>query len=222
MRQIILSVVVICSLLNCSYNRNSNEKQNIDNALLKDFLSKFDSLSLPLTITRKDYSKYSYLDFDITNPSSPSNPFYQRVEAKHYKFLGDTSKVDTLNTFYYLFKTHFKDFTLIFYQQINSCKESYWTRMNVLDFNGNIIDTLTLAGIKIYGNEKTASISKDWKVSTTLYHYLPEEPLKKGIVIEELKEDFEVSPDGHFKRTSSSKQKGYFEIIEDVFVPYKE
>jgi hypothetical protein len=204
----------------CSSTKNDKGEQNTKDELLTTFISKFDTLRLPLSIQRNDLHKYGNVDFDKVNRNDPKNPYYQTIDAKYYRYL-ENGTLDTLSSFYFLHAAHYNGFYIILYEQANESKESYWTKMNVLDNNGNIVDTLVLAGSKANTSEQYGQIDNKWKVKTVLYSYLPDEPSIYALVADVVNEELGLTPDGHFKRTSSSKQKGYFNIVDDTLVPYK-
>ncbi len=94
--------------------------------------------------------------------------------------------------------------------------------MNTLDTKGKIINTLVLAGGRGNVSEGYGWIDKDWKIKTSFFEFLPDEPSINALVANNEIEEFVLTSDGHLKKTSSSKQKGYFRFDDDTnIVPYK-
>lgn len=210
------SVIVVSLLIVCG----SCSAQPQHSRDFSDFISRFDSLRLPLSIRRNNLYRFSNRDFDTVNRKDPKKPYYQPIEPKYYKYLQNET-MDKLWKYYFLFISKHTGFYVVMYEKTNESEESYWTIMNTLNAEGKIIDTMTLAGSRANVGEKYAWIGEDWKVSTTSYQFLPDEPSIDALVANHELVEYLLTNDGHFKPTTSSKTKGYFDIVGDTLVPYK-
>jgi len=216
---LIASLSVIC----CSYSKRAREEKAVQNDQFSTFIKNFDSLRLPLSIIRKDLYKYGGRKFFDSVRTDPRNPYYQKVEAKYYRFLQREIDRTNRHEYKYLLASGLGKLSIILYKQIDLDAESFSIKMSTLTANGVVIDTLTLAGMKANVSEKYVEIDKDWKIHTTFYQYLPDEPPLQALVANKEDEEFVITSDGHFKKTFTAKNKGYFDIGpgNKSLVPYK-
>src|SRR5258706_13569014 len=172
------SVFIVSFLIMCS-SRNAEQREGSHD--FSDFISKFDSLRLPLSIRRNNLYKFSNRDFDTVNRKDPRNPYFQQIGSKYYKYLQNETR-EELCKYYFLFISKHNGFYVVMYEKTNESEESYWTIMNTMNAEGKIIDTMVLAGSRANVGEKYAWIGEDWKMSTTSYQFLPDEPSIDALV----------------------------------------
>jgi hypothetical protein len=207
-------IAVILSLLIMCGSRSAKPQERSD---FSDFISRFDSLSLPISFLRSNAQR----EFDTVNRKDPTRPFYQQIEPKHYKYLQNEAMNDKLCQFRFLFASKREGFYVVLYEQLGCATDSHWVKMNTLDSKGKIINTLVLASGIANVSEEYGWI-EDWKIKTSFFEFLPDEPGTDALVANNEIEEFILTSDGHFKKISSSKKKGYFTFGEDTnLVPDK-
>ncbi|HCW09190.1 MAG TPA: hypothetical protein DGG95_17675 [Cytophagales bacterium] len=216
---LIASFSIVC----CSNSKKANESEVTQNELFSVFIKNFDSLQLPLSIIRDGLFKYGSPVFYDSVRRNPGNPYYNVVETKYHRFLQKKIERPNKYKYRYLLASKLGNLSVILYKQIDLEAESFSIKMSTLTYDGGVIDTLTLAGMKANVSEKYVEIDKDWKIHTTYYHYLPDELPIQALVANKEEEEFIITNDGHFKKTFSNKKKGYFDIGpgNKSLVPYK-
>ena len=211
----LVPIAVIVSLLIMCGSRSAKPQEQ---SAFSDFISRFDSLRLPIPFLRSNTQR----EFDTVNHKDPQKPFYQQIEPKYYKYLQDGAMDDKLCRFRFLVASKRDGFYVILYEQLGCITDSYWVKMNTLDTKGKIINTLVLAGGRGNVSEGYGWIDKDLKIKTSFFEFLPDEPSINALVANNEIEEFVLTSDGHLKKTFSSKQKGYFRFDDDTnIVPYK-
>jgi hypothetical protein len=211
--KLVLNVIVVFLLIMCS--SCSAQPQQGD---FSKFLSGFDSLRLPISFLRSNAQR----EYDTINRKDPAKPFYQPIEPKYYKYLQNEVMNDKLCQFRFLFASKHEGFYVVLYEQLGCATDSRWVKLNTLDSKGKIINTLVLASGIANVSEGYGWIDQDWKIKTSFFKFLPDEPGLVALVANNEIEEFTLTSDGHLKKTSSSKQKGYFTFGEDTnIVPYK-
>jgi len=211
----LVPIAVIVSLLVMCGSRSAKPQEHSD---FSDFISRFDSLRLPISFLRSNAQR----DFDTINRKDPTRPFYQPIEVKYYKYLQNETVNDKLCQFRFLFASKGGSFYVVLYEQLGCVTDSRWVKMNTLDSKGKIINTLVLAGGRGNVSEEYGWIDKDWKIKTSFFEFLPDETGTDALVANNQIEEFTLTSDGQLKKSSSSKQKGYFTFGEDTnIVPYK-
>jgi|GEM_PF-762762 len=216
MKQTALIFVLIISLNCLSQNSKNQNNQNL-NISFTEFISKFVQLKLPLEINRlNDLGKYSDKIVKVVKGKNvlKTNPLCPTIPKDEYKFISD--KFPTNKNFYYqsVYVKDYKNYVLLVIIQNNRITGDYFLKLNVYNLSGKIIDTLSLAGQKIDKTDRFCSIDTNLKIKIRILNFYPDNQNGElnGL---EIKEEYLIADDGHFKRTYYKKEEGLFLIKDD-------
>lgn len=198
----------------CSSPKSSNKLAQLNDSI-ESFIFKFDSLQLPFAISNPQ--SFSYFNDTIVVEDGNSNkyipnpvfkvPFAHELNSYiRSKYILDDSK------YLCLYRYKKSEFWLLMFKKTTRDNLESWFFLNTINQYGEIIDTLRVAGFKVYDNFKYCEIDTGLNILLRTLKELPEDDNNTydASPAIEIKEEYNITDDGFFKRISFMKENGYF------------
>jgi hypothetical protein len=213
--------------LSCTNNKKIDLKNDLTDSTFNSFLLKFDTLDLPFAVQNLD--EFFKFNDSITVEDSlwvkyTPNPNFKTIDSIHFKsFLG--KKYSSLNSHYlYLFKYDYYDFYLIIIKQSIYDKHESWLKLNLYNKLGTLLDTITIAGQKVYFFDKYCSIDTNNIISilTLFDNNTKWDSTTDTYFKQKVRESYKVSSDGHFERIGYKKYYGRIKVVNNTIIDIEE
>jgi hypothetical protein len=95
--------------------------------------------------------------------------------------------------------------------QFYNKRDKFWIRLNLYNFKGNLIDTMTFAGQKVGHYKLDGKMNFENEISTFSYHeYKVDSTNFDNYYATELRKDYTITKDGFFKLNKLCKERSYF------------
>lgn len=204
-----LLIIVYLALITCSNSQGIKKDNNIN---FSEFLLKFNSIKLPLSIIG-DEDVLAY-DDTILNTQNDfiSNPILSPIDS--YEFIKTKYPVDNDYKYYGVSKIKTSNYYLVFLKQENRKKEKYRLMLNLFDLDGKLLDTLYVAGRSMPEFRRYCSIKKDLHISTYYFTDIVDDLSKNcqkcNFYATEIRNNYIISNEGKFVLTKETNERSYF------------
>ena len=208
----IIFILYILFLINCS-SKQSDIKKMEKNDSFSSFLSEFDSLQLDFKVIGLDFVRFSDKNID-ENTQLILNPLLKPIEGLNLEFLKMKYPIDNPNRYFGIYKRKIGEHYLAILKQSNDEKEEYWLKLNLFDLKGELLDTLTFAGQKVYFCNKYGKIEQDFHISIYTYEVMqPDTVNAQNYYATESINEYTISSKGQFILIKSRKDRACFTDI---------
>jgi hypothetical protein len=203
---ILVNIIILC-FIGCS---NKGLKSPMNDSRLTCFFESFDSLNFDYKIVEEDLYKFSDTIFD-KNANLISNPKLKLFNSFELNLIKPKYQIDKRNKFYKLSKLKVNNNYLFSIVQINKEKTELWIKFITFNSNGELLDTLTFAGQKLYDHNVYGEISKENRIMTLAYYNIEPDSINlDNYYATEIKKVYTILNNGYFNLVEIKKERGYF------------
>jgi len=195
-------------------SKHSNDTPKEGDRRFTEFLGEFDSLNLPYSIIGfNDLHKYSDSTWLIKPEKTllVQNPLLRTIKKNELEYVKSKYSIDPQINYFAIYKRKLKNCYLTVLRQSNYDKNEFWLKLNLFDFKGNILDTLTFAGNKVGYYNKYGKRSPDLHISTRSYHNKMEDTTNlDNYYATEICNEYSISKENRFSLLKTKKERAYF------------
>jgi hypothetical protein len=202
-------LVLFCLILFIGCSNKQAGNQNMNERFL-NFIVLFESIKLPcFIIGDKDV-----FDFDdsILNNSLDLVPNPKLKPINEFEFIKSKYPINKSNIYYGVFEKRINNLFLVCIKQDNSETEKYRLMLNLFDLDGNLLDTVYIAGRSMPEFRRYCKITTDLRIKTYYYDSIKDD-LKNNdgnfYAIEKSRE-YVISGEGKFLLTKENNDWDYF------------
>lgn len=213
MKKLIILVGLMISFGSFSQGHKKQVNKDIE-VSFSNYLRRFKQLELPLDIYHLyDLGKYSNMITKEINGKTVlvPNPLCPTIPINEYKYLKDKYSIGKSLYYQSVYKKTCKNYILLVIIQNNRVNGDYFLKLNIHRLSGDLIDTLSLAGQRIDKIDRFGSIDSNLKIKIRTLNFISDTPSGQMNAIE-IKEEYQITDYGYFKRTYFMKEKGVFII----------
>jgi hypothetical protein len=163
----ILFLIPQILLISCSVHKMPNENLN-----KKEFITAIESLtelSTGFSLFGNDISKFTPLIFD-EELNLITNPLLKHVSDSALTLLSSKYPTDSSKFYYFVSKMKVNNNLLVTLIQDDIADTEYWMKFNLFSVSGELLDTLTFAGQKVYHFKMFGIFDKNLLIETRSYH----------------------------------------------------
>jgi hypothetical protein len=194
--------IVMLTTFNCNYKDTSSGK-NDEQSSFSRFLVSFDTLKLPLSITKfNDFSQYSDSIWRVVDGQTRllGNPIIREIRKSEYGFIKKKYPIRDQYHYFALSKATVNDYIVLLFKQSNHLEEEYWIKLNLYSNSGILLDTLTIAGQKVNVYDRYCEIDTNFSISIRIFQELFSEESNRDLLnAMETFENYVITKDGQFK-----------------------